>query len=327
MGYKFTTSLALRILAACVCITLAHCYAAPNVSSSQINHDGNNVVNQPTAGGGGGPSGLTVKPSADGGKCLQVQSAAGGASGLVAGVGTCNGSTAQRWAYDNGQLQNVGARQCLDVGESAAINANTALTVQPCSAARPGQAWIVDHGLLYLSNNNNPLSLGLSVTPPVEDTTVVLTKVDFNSNAQQWMLDVTVPGGTGQVTSGFAISPTQTATACLDLDGNILVTNPCSAANSQHWTWLVTGQLQSSSNSNDCLDLPSNANTVGMQPTMMPCNPNVPTQEWVSTGGQFVNNALSQCVDANGVGAAHAPVQLTTCSGGPSQQWEWGTTP
>ena len=87
-------------------------------------------------------------------------------------------------------------------------------------------------------------------------------------------------------------------------------------------TWVVKGETIADVAFKSCLSF-SGSGGNGSPVVLTLCDPGDSRQQWIATGGEFVNLATERCLDANGptINQTGTKVQLWDCNGGRNQSW------
>jgi hypothetical protein len=148
------------------------------------------------------------------GKCLRVRSAA---SGTLADLYTCNGSTAQRWQLQTeGELVNPRSHLCLTDPGSSTRNGKQ-LKILSCQGGG-NQKWLLPAGPIVsgipgkcLDDSGNGTANG---------TKIVILACN-NSAEQKWVAE---PGGTVRIHG-----------KCLDVGTSNAILHTCNGSSAQQW--------------------------------------------------------------------------------------------
>jgi GH25 family lysozyme M1 (1,4-beta-N-acetylmuramidase) len=255
-----------------------------------------------------------------GGKCLN-DAGNKSASGTRADIWTCNGSTAQRWAYvQDGTLRIHG--KCLAPPNSGPAK-GTAVTLQTCTGAPAQQWWLTYPRSISRALGAAPIALlnpaaGLCLADPggskANGTTVIAGRCNGDKN-QAW----TPPAG--PVSSRIP-------GLCLDDGGNAVGSgtparvSACASTAAQRWTTEPDGTVRAGGK---CLDAHGTGTASGTPVGLWPCD-GTRGQQWhlVPRGGgvRLVNPRSGLCLaDPGNSTAGGTRLQIRNCAAAPGQQW------
>jgi|GEM_PF-3192151 len=227
-------------------------------------------------------------------------------------------------------FRNLGASQkCLDDLNSVTTPGND-LQITPCTPGNDAQqfVWIPDSTFANQGELRVKIQVASVATPCVDvwgSGTTAGTKVDIytcnNSVAQKWIMMSN--GALKNPNSGMCLQPVGGGTAT----GTTMEISPCTGALIQNWWSRPPGMLKSW-NGLGCPGVA--AASVGTPVLVYTCNDGGNSQTWTflpssigaTTGAvQILGNRCLQPV--GGSTAVNTTMEISTCTGGTIQQWQW----